>query len=143
MTGIPINDAETTEGFLLDFRRTMTECVADNFYGTVKGLCKQNGLPLLSETLSPVMISDDMLHHKYVDSPGGEFWVRAWQNWKPLDINGAVSAARVYGKNVVFTESFTGGGWQDHPYSESAPHEAATAGRAWELRGRVRERWIW
>jgi hypothetical protein len=31
-----------------------------------------------------------------------------------------VSAARIYGKNLVFAESFTGGGWEDHPYALKA-----------------------
>jgi len=120
MTGVMVESATATEGFLLDLRRTMSECLADNHYGTMHRLAHENGAMVMSEDVNPATAVDGMEYYKYTDWAGGEFWVRAAQNWKPNDIRDGVAGARIYDKKIVFAEAWTGGSWQDHPFAIKA-----------------------
>jgi hypothetical protein len=53
------------------------------------------------------MLSDGMLHYKNVDVPMGEFWLRSPTHDKPNDMLDAISAAHIYGKNIIQAEAFT------------------------------------
>lgn len=120
MAGVMVESPSTTEGFLLDMRRTMSECATDNFYGVIYQLAKRDGVVVTSQSVNQAMNVDDMEYFRYTDWPGGEFWIRATNNWKPNDIADAVSGARIYGKKLIIAEAFTGGGWEDHPYAIKA-----------------------
>jgi hypothetical protein len=121
MAGIPVRDMETTENFLFDIRRTIADLIADNFYATLRDLAHSNGSDVQTESVPPGMMSDGLLIHKNVDVTAGEFWVTAWQNWKPCDIAEASSGAHIYGKQIAMAEAFTGGGsWKEHPYDLKA-----------------------
>jgi len=120
MAGIMVGSGSITEGFLLDARRTMSECIADNHYATMYRLAHDHGAIVMSEDVNPATPCDGMEYYKYTDWTGGEFWVRAGQNWKPNDIRDAVAGARIYSKKIVFAEAWTGGSWQDHPFSLKA-----------------------
>jgi hypothetical protein len=120
MAGVMVQSGSATEAFLLDLRRTMSECIADNHYATMYRLAHENGMIVMSEDVNPATAVDGMEYYKYADWPGGEFWVRAAQNWKPNDIADGVAAARIYGKRIIFAEAWTGGSWQDHPFALKA-----------------------
>ncbi|MBP1598217.1 MAG: hypothetical protein H6Q05_3594 [Acidobacteria bacterium] len=120
MTGVMVQSGGATEGFLLDLRRTLSECLSDNHFGTFHRLAQENGLIFMSESINQAFNCDDMEYFKNTDWPGGEFWVRATQNWKPNDISDPVSAARMYGKKVIFAEAWTGGRWDNHPFALKA-----------------------
>jgi hypothetical protein len=116
MAGVPVQDGETTERFLRDVRTTIGELIEDNFFEPTAALAKQHGCIVAAETTAPTFPGDGMLHYQSADVPTGEFWSNVFLNWKPLDVKEAVSTARVYGKPVAMTESFTGGGtWTEHP----------------------------
>jgi len=61
---------------------------------------------------------DTLLNKSRIDVPMGEFWVHALhpESMYLVDVRGAASAAHVYGKPIVATESFTGGGYEA-PYT--------------------------
>ena len=121
MAGIPLENADITEGFLFDVRRTIGDLISDNFFGTLNKLAHAQGSKVQTEAVCPTMMSDDMMVHRNVDVTAGEFWVRAWQNWKPCDIKGAASGAHIYGKQIAMAEAFTGGGtWTETPYALKA-----------------------
>ena len=120
MTGVVVESPSTTEGFLLDLRRTISECIAENHYGTMYRLAHEHGAIVMSEDVNPAIAVDGMEYYKYTDWVGSEFWVRAGQNWKPNDVRDATAGGRIYGKKVHFSEAFTGGGWQDHPFALKA-----------------------
>jgi hypothetical protein len=120
MTGVLVESPSTTEAFLLDLRRTISECIAENHYGTMYRLAHENGAIVMSEDVNPAIAVDGMEYYKYTDWVGSEFWVRAGQNWKPNDVRDATAGGRIYGKKVHFSEAFTGGGWQDHPFALKA-----------------------
>ncbi|MEI6949281.1 glycosyl hydrolase [Paraflavisolibacter sp. H34] len=117
MAGIPVNSADSSERFLYDVRRTISELVVDRFYGTLAPLARQNGLTFTAESIAPTMTSDGLLHYKTVDVPMGEFWLRSPTHDKPNDMLDAISAAHIYGKNVVQAEGFTElrMAWDEHP----------------------------
>jgi hypothetical protein len=120
MTGVVVGSPSTTEGFLLDLRRTISECIAENHYGTMYRLAHGHGAIVMSEAVNPAIAVDGMEYARYTDWIGSEFWVRAGQNWKPNDVGDATAGARIYGRKVNFSEAFTGGAWQDHPFALKA-----------------------
>ncbi|MFZ0596859.1 MAG: glycosyl hydrolase [Flavobacterium sp.] len=117
MAGIPIESADISEKVLYDIRKTIAELVADNFYGTVAQIAKENNVKLSSENVAPVITSNALLHFKYVDYPSGEFWLKSPTHDKPFDIIDAISAGHIYGKDIIQAESFTAlrMDWDEHP----------------------------
>lgn len=117
IAGIPIESAEVSEKVLYDVRKTIADLVADNFYGTVAQIAKENNVKLSSENVAPTMMSDALLHYKYVDYPGGEFWLKSPTHDKPFDMVDAISGGHIYGKDIIQAESFTAlrMDWDEHP----------------------------
>ncbi|MEZ4701781.1 MAG: glycosyl hydrolase [Rhodothermales bacterium] len=121
MAGIPVESADISESFLFDLRHTIADLISDNYVATLNDLARSRGSQMQMEAVPPGMICDGLSVHKHVDVTAGEFWVTAWQNWKPCDIAEAAHAAHIYGKAIVMAEAFTGGGdWKEHPYDLKA-----------------------
>jgi len=117
MTGTPIEDAATSERILHDVRETIAELVNDIFYKTLRKLSAEKDCEFMAENVSPTMVSDGLLHFKTVDYPTGEFWLHSPTHDKPNDMLDAISAAHIYGKNIVQAEAFTNlrMAWTEHP----------------------------
>jgi hypothetical protein len=127
-----VESAEVSDRFLWDFRRTIIDLLADAHYGTMDRLAHEHGMGIYSEAsgVSLEIIEDSLLNKSKVDIPMGEFWVRALhpEAMYYMDVRGAASAAHVYGKNLVATESFTGGGYE-------APSTLKKIGDYWLAQG--------
>lgn len=117
MTGTPINDAATSEKILHNVRETIAELINDVFYVTLRKLAVEKGCKFTAESVAPTMVSDGLLHYKTVDYPTGEFWLNSPTHDKPNDMLDAISAAHIYGKNIVQAEAFTTlrMDWSEHP----------------------------
>lgn len=117
MAGIPIENVATSEKVLYDVRKTIAELVADNFYGTVADIAKKANVKFSSENVAPTMMSDALLHFKYVDYPSGEFWLKSPTHDKPFDMLDAISGGHIYGKDIIQAEAFTAlrMDWDEHP----------------------------
>jgi len=117
MTGLPVENVSVSENFLYDVRKTISELIADNFYKTLASFAKEKGLRFTAESVAPTMMSDGLLHYKTVDMPMGEFWLNSPTHDKPNDMLDAISAAHIYGKNIVQAEAFTTVrmDWNEHP----------------------------
>lgn len=117
MTGVPINTVNESEKFLHDVRQTIADLVKDVFYATLKIKAKEKGCSFSAESVAPTMVSDGLLHYSQVDLPMGEFWLNSPTHDKPNDMLDAISAANVYGKQVVQAEAFTSVrmNWGEHP----------------------------
>src|SRR5688572_25614637 len=117
MTGVPIDNAATSEKVLHDVRTTIAELVNDAFYGTLKKLSAQKGCSFSAESIAPTFVSDGLLHYKNVDIPMGEFWLNSPTHDKPNDMLDAISGAHIYGKNIIQAEAFTSVrmNWGEHP----------------------------
>lgn len=117
MTGVPVESAATSEKILHDVRETIAELVNDVFYVTLRKLADEKGCKFTAESVAPTMVSDGLLHYKTVDFPTGEFWLKSPTHDKPNDMLDAISAAHIYGKNIVQAEAYTNlrMAWNEHP----------------------------
>jgi len=120
LAGHVVESAGVSDRFLWDFRRTLADMFADNFYGTMDSEAHKNGMGIYSEASGVALEipEDTLLNKSHIDIPMAEFWVRALhpESMYYVDVRGAASAAHVYGKPIVATESFTGGGYES-PYT--------------------------
>jgi hypothetical protein len=116
-TGVPVQDAATSEKFLHDWRQTIAELVNDVFYKTLNKLAHAKGCQFSAESVAPTMVSDGLLHYKNTDIPMGEFWLNSPTHDKPNDMLDAISGAHIYGKNIIQAEAFTSVrmNWSEHP----------------------------
>ena len=121
-----------SDRFLWDFRRTLADMFADCHYGTMAELLRKQGIGVYAEAagVSMEIIEDTLLNKSKVDIPMGEFWVGVMHPDLQYyaDVRGAASAAHAYGKNLVATESFTGGGYE-------APYTLKKVGDYWFAQG--------
>ena len=117
MAGIPINDIATSEKVLYDVRKTISELIVDNFFGTLAEEAKKAGVKFSSENVAPTMMSDGLLHFKHIDYPSGEFWLKSPTHDKPNDMLDAISGGHIYGKDIIQAEAFTQlkMDWDEHP----------------------------
>ncbi|HVT82683.1 MAG TPA: glycosyl hydrolase, partial [Phycisphaerae bacterium] len=115
LSGRVIGNADVSDRFLWDFRRTIADLLAEAHYGTMAKELHNYGMGLYSEApgVSMEIIEDTLLTKSMVDVPMGEFWLGRMHPAPEyyVDVRMAASAAHVYGKQYVATESFTGGGY--------------------------------
>jgi hypothetical protein len=116
-TGLPIESVDISEQFLYDMRLTISELVVDNFYAIMQKNAHKAGCFFSAESVAPTMMSDGMAHYRNADIPMGEFWLNSPTHDKPNDMLDAISAAHIYGKNIVQAEGFTQLRlrWNEHP----------------------------
>jgi hypothetical protein len=115
LTGRVVGSADLSDRFLWDFRRTIADLVADAHYGVMADLLRTKGMGIYGEAtgVSLEMLEDTLLTKSKVEIPMGEFWLGRMHPPPEyyVDVRMAASAAHVYGKTFVATESFTGGGY--------------------------------
>ncbi len=114
LTGRVIDGGEVTERFLWDFRRTIGDLFAENYFGYFCELCKRHGL---QASIEPYDGPFECLQvGAKADILMGEFWVGGGE---PNSVKLAASAAHTHGIRIVGAESFTSapdrGKWQNHP----------------------------
>ena len=114
LAGHVVESADISDLFLWDFRRTLADMFADNFYGIMDNELHKIGMRAYSEASGVALEipEDTLLNKSHIDIPMAEFWVHALhpESMYYVDVRGAASAADVYGKPIVATESFTAGG---------------------------------
>jgi hypothetical protein len=120
LAGRVVDSAEVSDRFLWDFRRTLADMFADEFYGTMESELHKIGMRSYAEASGVALEipEDTLLNKSSIDIPMAEFWVQALhpESMYYVDVRGAASAAHVYGKPVVAAEAFTGGGYEA-PYT--------------------------
>ncbi len=118
MTGRVVGSAETSDRFLWDLRRTISDLVVENYAGHIRDMAHQNGLRFTIEAYgSPC---DNIPYGGMADEPMGEFWD---PSGAMETCRGMASSGHVYGKPVIGAEAFTAGGherWLHHPASLKA-----------------------
>jgi hypothetical protein len=113
LTGVIVQDAEASDEFLWDFRRTLAQLLATRFYGEMAKITHEFGGTFFAEALEDFrpVLGDDLEMRSHADQPMGAMWA-----FRPpsepirglvMDERGAASVAHVYGKAVVMAESFT------------------------------------
>ncbi|WNO54090.1 glycosyl hydrolase [Stakelama saccharophila] len=122
LTGRIVGDVEQSDRFLFDFRRTLAELMADNYYGEMEKRANAAGLKFMVEAYGPGPF-DELQVAGRVQVPMTEFWTRTpWTDNRTVKM--VSSAAHVYGKNLITAEAFTGEAqtsrWSDYPYALKA-----------------------
>ena len=122
LSGQIVVNAETSDRFLYDYRKTVGDLVAENYFGRLSTLAASKGLVQQSEAggvCSPKTMALDCLKNLGLCAiPMGEFWqngawVEASQNKNGKQTS---SAAHLYGKKIAAAEAFTSFiHWVDSP----------------------------
>lgn len=124
LTGRPVGSVEESERFLWDYRRTLADLMADNYYGELARKSHERGLAFGTEGYGYYgTLFDDFQVATEADIPMGEFWagVIKWHHWSGKI---AASAADIFGRHLVGAEAYTAGNdmaaWRWHPYTLKA-----------------------
>ncbi len=127
IAGKIIDSRDLGTRFLADFRKTISECVADRHYGTFAALARERGLGLQPESAGPhAGPFDGLKNYGHNEIMMSEFWVPSPHRPEPEQrffVKQAASAAQLYNKLLVGAESFTSIGphWNDTLWSSQKP----------------------
>lgn len=112
IAGYYVGSGEITERFLWDFRRTIGDLMAENYYAHFGELCHKNGIKFSVEPYWGPF--DNMQVGATGDIVMCEFWSGGYPFFdSPKFVS---SIAHLNGSSIVGAESFTGiGGWDEHP----------------------------
>lgn len=128
VSGRLVDGVEASERFLADFRITIHELLAENYYGEMQRLCHERGLELHAEPYGNGLFNPLSLG-RFIDVPMGEFWVGDQTHTRGNKLSS--SLANTGGRSVVAAEAFTASGdaagWRNHPYSLKPLGDAAFA----------------
>jgi hypothetical protein len=116
LTGRVVESAAASERFLWDFRRTLSDLLAENHYDQISALLKARGMGHYSESHESgrAFVGDGMEAKRSADVPMGAMWTQqpgqnAEQHGANADIRESASVAHLYGQNLVAAESMTAG----------------------------------
>ncbi|RZM10171.1 MAG: glycosyl hydrolase family 43, partial [Pedobacter sp.] len=124
LVGRTVGDPLLTEQFLWDFRRTLADLMAENYYGHFKRLCEKHNLITYTEPYGHGPFEEMQIGEK-IDINMGEFWAGITNLWPNSSLSKTVkiaaSISRIKGESIIGAESFTAepgsGKWQQYPFS--------------------------
>ncbi|MCH7224884.1 glycosyl hydrolase [Haloferula sp. A504] len=126
LTGRAITDGPTTERFYWDFRRTIADLFAENYYGHMAQLCHEHGLLFTTEPYTSCF--EGLQIGGKADIPMAEFWSNGKYSFS---MRLAASAAHTHGRRIAAAEAFTAGPdigkWTNHPGSMKTVGDRAWA----------------
>ena len=112
LAGYYVESGEVSERFLWDFRRTIGDLIAENYYAHFAELCHKNGMQFSVEPYWGPF--DNMQVGATGDIVMCEFWSGGYPFFDSAKF--VSSIAHLNGSSIVGAESFTGiGGWDKHP----------------------------
>lgn len=112
LAGYYVDSGEVTERFLWDFRRSLGDLVADNYYGRFRDRCHREGLTFSVEPYWGPF--DNFQVGATGDIVMCEFWSGELRFFDTAKF--AASIANLKGSSIVAAEAFTGrSGWLQHP----------------------------
>lgn len=116
LTGRAIGDGPATERFYWDFRRTIGDLFADNYYGYFADLCRSHGLLFATEPYTSCF--EGLQVGAKADIPMAEFWCNGSYSFS---MRLSASLAHIHGRPIAAAEAFTAGPplgrWLNHPGS--------------------------
>ena len=122
LTNRIVGNRDISNRFLHDFRRTVSDLIADDFYKTFTEIAHKNDLYTHPESGGPHSAPIDAIKTMgYNDVPMGEFWVRSnthrVSDAQRLCVKQSASVAHIYGKQFVAAEGPTSIGphWERPP----------------------------
>lgn len=132
VAGYVVEDIETSNAFLADFRKTLGDLVAYNHYAYFQEYAHQHDMGIQPESAGPhAGPLDGIKNYGFSDIVMSEFWSPSPHRPNPNNrffLKQASSAAHIYGQKIVGAESFTtiGPHWNDelwHDQKSSFDHE--------------------
>ena len=124
LAGYYVESGEETERFLWDFRRTIGDLIAENYYGRFAELSHKNNMLLSVEPYWGPF--DNMQVGETADMVMSEFWSGSLAFFDSPKF--VASIAKLNGNPIAEAESFTGmGGWDQHPSTLKAMGDLAWA----------------
>jgi len=116
LTGRVVESAEASDRFLWDFRRALSDMLAEYHYDQITALLKERGMGHYGESHEGgrAFVGDGMEAKRTNDVPMSAMWtqrpgVNAEQHGYNADIRESASVAHLYGKTYVAAESLTAG----------------------------------
>ncbi len=110
-SGHIIGSAENTDRFLWDMRRMVADKLSYDYVGGFTRISHENGLRTWLENYGHSGYPGEFLQYGgQADEVAGEYWVEPIGD-RRFENRAAASAAHIYGKNKVWSESFTSGSW--------------------------------
>ncbi len=114
LAGRIVGTADQSNRFLWDLRRLVADLVAYNYVGELRKISNEHGLALWLENYGTWGFPSEFLKYGgQSDELSGEFWADGLFGIGPLELRAASSAAHIYGKQKVWSESWTSG---DKPF---------------------------
>jgi hypothetical protein len=113
LAGYIIDNRKISNRFLHDYRLTIGDCIADNYYGHFQKLSHQNGRAYHAEMATTPIPVDMLKCLGRTDVPFGEFWTETdlgkgrIEPWQRMFGKQAASAAHIYGKRFAAAEALT------------------------------------
>ncbi|MCG6191338.1 glycosyl hydrolase [Maribellus maritimus] len=112
LTGRIVGSREISNRFLFDFRRTISDCIAENNYQLFADLAHENNLGIHPESGGPHAAPIDAMQIMSIgDFPTGEFWARATthrvSDMERYFVKQSASVAHTNGIRIVGAESLT------------------------------------
>ncbi len=132
LAGKIIENRETSNRFLTDLRKTLSDCISDNHYKVFAKRAREYGIGIQPESAGPhAGPFDGLKNYGHSEIMMSEFWSPSPHRSKDIDrffVKQAASAAKIYNKKLVGAESFTtiGPHWNDVIWADmkpSADHE--------------------
>jgi hypothetical protein len=133
LAGRIVDDRDKSNRFLADFRKTISDLMADNHYSVLAELAAKHGMTIHCEASGPHTGPFDGLKNLgRCGQPMSEFWAPSPHRSTDLDrffTKCCSSAAHIYGKQIACAEGFTeiGHDWNDPWWCNLKPtfdHEA-------------------
>ena len=135
IAGVTIDNRQATNHFMSDWRETVTDLFAENYYGYMSQLAHEHGLKLLvqpygtgsAQPFNPINTTKIARQLAADDPISAEFWAQP-TSWGWKDIPRVVNAARQVGHEVVYAEGFTCWplqAWKDDPARLKAVADSA------------------
>ena len=114
LAGRIVENAQASDAFLWDLRKTIADLTADEHYGQVQDSLKERGMGHYGESHESgrAFIADGMEVKKLDDIPMSAMWVQKPGVNKPTpgynaDDRESASVAHIYGQNIAAAESMT------------------------------------
>jgi hypothetical protein len=129
LTGRIVDSVQTSERFLWDFRKTLCDAMADNYYGRMAQLARENGKILSIEPYHQTQFDTDVVGLRG-DAVMTEFHLGGVPS--RVYFKNAASPAHIAGIKLVEAEAFTsmpkfGGDWSTAPWDMKALGDHAFA----------------
>jgi len=128
LTGHVVKSAESSEQFLWDFRKTLSDMVAEYHYDGLTKILAEHGMKRYSESHENgrALIADGMEVKRTAAVPMSAMWTPNMminqndQTYHVADIRESASVSHIYGQNLVAAESLTalgigGSAWSYDP----------------------------